>query len=375
MKTLSPALAQLVSSPGHRDDVVTQPAQPGKNAFALETAQKAGALMQRMAQHKTPNAGPKTDDDSAMQAMLAMLLSQQKPQEMTALSCLPQTQNNVAFHLVGKMPRFTGVKQPTVSDHPAVALPAVAKAQQLPEALQKLFAQMTTSGDVTLTPEQQSQLAALRAQDPRLVVPAAQPHQPRHSESKRIEVAAIATPRRSMVKEHVDERRAVTPASAAPLNPAMAIHTDKNNPLEVEKPVPLDLQPEEWGEKLTGMLKDRIHFQINQQQQISTIRLDPPSLGKLEIAIQLDAGKLTVHIGASQPDVCRSLQQLSEQLRHQLTGQNFTQVEVNVSTDSGNGGRNQQQRHPQQDDEILTGRTVSPEVSVGQQRDSLLIKV
>mgnify|MGYP003392527098 CR=1 FL=1 len=53
---------------------------------------------------------------------------------------------------------------------------------------------------------------------------------------------------------------------------------------------------DELGEKLTTLLKDQIHFQLNKQQQISTIRLDPPSLGKLEIAVQLDNGKLMVHI-------------------------------------------------------------------------------
>ena len=53
---------------------------------------------------------------------------------------------------------------------------------------------------------------------------------------------------------------------------------------------PATLSMDELGEKLTTLLKDQIHFQLNKQQQISTIRLDPPSLGKLEIAVQLDNG-------------------------------------------------------------------------------------
>ncbi len=83
------------------------------------------------------------------------------------------------------------------------------------------------------------------------------------------------------------------------------------------------LSMDELGEKLTTLLKDQIHFQLNKQQQISTIRLDPPSLGKLEIAVQLDNGKLMVHIGANQSEVCRALQQFSDDLRQHLTAQNF----------------------------------------------------
>ncbi|STK08205.1 lateral flagellar hook length control protein (FliK-like) [Escherichia coli] len=82
------------------------------------------------------------------------------------------------------------------------------------------------------------------------------------------------------------------------------------------------------GRKLTTLLKDQIHFQLNKQQQISTIRLDPPSLGKLEIAVQLDNGKLMVHIGANQSEVCRALQQFSDDLRQHLTAQNFMEVNV-----------------------------------------------
>ena len=42
-----------------------------------------------------------------------------------------------------------------------------------------------------------------------------------------------------------------------------------------------------------------IQFQLGQQQQVSTIRLDPPSLGKLEIAVQLEGERMLVRSGRS----------------------------------------------------------------------------
>ena len=136
----------------------------------------------------------------------------------------------------------------------------------------------------------------------------------------------------------------------------------------------VNTQSEDWGEQLTSLLKDRIQFQIGQQQQTTTIRLDPPALGKLEISIQIDAGKLVVHIGASQADVCRSLQQLSDNLRQQLTEQNFVQVQVQVSPD----GQSQQQDRRQgsgQQQQIISAIELENEDNNFKQNDSVLIKV
>ena len=133
---------------------------------------------------------------------------------------------------------------------------------------------------------------------------------------------------------------------------------------------PTVMSSDELGEKLTALLKDRIQFQLG-QQQTSTIRLDPPSLGKLEIAVQLDAGKLTVHIGASQSDVCRSLQQFSEDLRLHLTAQNFMEVNVQVSSE---GGQQQQQQSGRQQEEVMSALMLGDEPQY-QQKESVLIKV
>lgn len=140
--------------------------------------------------------------------------------------------------------------------------------------------------------------------------------------------------------------------------------------------VSVDTRAAQWGEALVHMLKENIHFQLSQQQQISTIRLDPPSLGKLEIAIQLDAGKLTVHIGASQADVCRTLLQCGDALRVQLTQQNFMQVEVQVSPDGQSQSDSRRQREDRQNDTAIRSAIELDADERGLQKsENLLIKV
>ncbi len=126
-----------------------------------------------------------------------------------------------------------------------------------------------------------------------------------------------------------------------------------------------------WAKKLTTLLKDQIHFQLNKQQQISTIRLDPPSLGKLEIAVQLDNGKLMVHIGANQSEVCRALQQFSDDLRQHLTAQNFMEVNVQVSSE----GQSQQQQQSGHQQEEVSAALQLDDAPQFQQNESVLIKV
>lgn len=146
--------------------------------------------------------------------------------------------------------------------------------------------------------------------------------------------------------------------------------------VQPERVIHVDTRAAQWGEALTHMLKENIHFQLGQQQQLSTIRLDPPSLGKLEIAIQLDGGKLTVHIGASQADVCRTLQQCGDALRVQLTQQNFVQVEVNVSPDGQSQSQSQRQRDDRQTPaQIVSAVELDAEETGLKLSDSVLIKV
>ena len=58
-------------------------------------------------------------------------------------------------------------------------------------------------------------------------------------------------------------------------------------------------------------------------------------MGKIDIALKLDGGRMQVHISAGQADVYRALQQTSGELRQMLVGYHVDQVTVQVSAQTG----------------------------------------
>lgn len=99
---------------------------------------------------------------------------------------------------------------------------------------------------------------------------------------------------------------------------------------QLAAPLRLDNGSRELPMQLHQALGDRLNIQINNQIQHATIRLDPPDMGKIEISLHFDAGKLQVQINAGQGDVYRALQQVSQELRQSLTEQHFVDVDVQV---------------------------------------------
>ncbi|WP_230979096.1 flagellar hook-length control protein FliK [Intestinirhabdus alba] len=97
----------------------------------------------------------------------------------------------------------------------------------------------------------------------------------------------------------------------------------------------LDSENSRWTQQLQSALGERLQLQVKNQIQHATIRLDPPEMGKIDIALQLDNGRVQVQISASHAEVYRALQQTSGDLRQSLTEQNFVQVNVQVSSQSG----------------------------------------
>lgn len=89
------------------------------------------------------------------------------------------------------------------------------------------------------------------------------------------------------------------------------------------------------AQQLHAALGERLQVQVKNQIQHATIRLDPPDMGKIDISMQIENGRMQVHINASQGEVYRALQQVSNDLRQSLTEQNFVQVNVQVSSQSG----------------------------------------
>lgn len=111
----------------------------------------------------------------------------------------------------------------------------------------------------------------------------------------------------------------------------------------LERSVRLQGPEAKWGEQMLSALRDNVELQVQQRVQSTTIRLDPPELGSMEIFLSHESGRLSVQITASQADVARLLQSTSERLRQELVGQHFTQVSVGVSSDSQSSQQHAQQ--------------------------------
>lgn len=122
-------------------------------------------------------------------------------------------------------------------------------------------------------------------------------------------------------------------------------------PLTAERPLKLHAPQTQWGEQMLASLREHVEVQINQRIQNATIRLDPPELGSLEIFLSHESGRLSVQLSAANADVGRLLQQTSERLRQELVGQNFVQVNVQVSADAQGGRQQGQPRQAWQGDE------------------------
>ena len=355
--------------------------QAGLNAMAERLiGAKVNQQQASTAEHKRNDADP-----AAMQALLAMLLAQsaqtatpaaaQKQPGGDVLKMLAQVQTSGAgaslLRQLASAMAEQGKTSTTSAEQHATDL------SSLPPKLQTLLASIAEDLPQA-TPDQQAKLATFSAQDLRAIAPESASLSPSQQISARVKSAQNGVPRPVM------ERK--TPAVTA--NPTLSTQTLLNTAAQGNQPVnalsdhnivstqvsaPVTVSSEELGEKLTALLKDRIQFQLGQQQQVSTIRLDPPSLGKLEIAVQLDAGKLMVHIGANQSDVCRSLQQFSENLRQHLTAQNFMEVNVQVSSE-GQSQQQQQQQSGHQQDEVTSALMLNDDPQF-QRNESVLIKV
>src|SRR5690554_4394953 len=141
--------------------------------------------------------------------------------------------------------------------------------------------------------------------------------------------------------------RLVAGASATSSDLGTRIDSSLTNPVVTESATlerTLKLQGPEtkWGEQLLQALRDNVELQMQQRVQNTTIRLDPPELGSMEITLSHEQGRLNVQISAQHSDVVRLLQQTSDRLRHELVAQNFTQVDVEIS--GGQPGQQHSQR-------------------------------
>jgi len=89
--------------------------------------------------------------------------------------------------------------------------------------------------------------------------------------------------------------------------------------------------PTAWRQTLQEALGERLNLQIGKNAEQAVIRLEPPMLGRVEISIRHAAGSLEVNITATHGEVLRQLNTVSENLRNDLAGRQYSDVSVNVS--------------------------------------------
>lgn len=156
-----------------------------------------------------------------------------------------------------------------------------------------------------------------------------------------------------------------TPASASP-SPAPSVGAAvTSTPSLPATTLKMDPEPSRWSEQLQSALGERLQVQVKQQIQHATIRLDPPDMGKIDIAMQIDSGRVQVQINASHAEVYRALQQTSNELRQSLTEQNFVQVNVQVSSQSGGQQQGRGHSFNGQQDAIMAGAEIAAHSSTG----------
>lgn len=142
-------------------------------------------------------------------------------------------------------------------------------------------------------------------------------------------------------------------------------------------PIKMDADEAKWAQQLHSALNDRLQIQVRNQVQHATIRLDPPEMGKVDISLQIENGRMQVHISASNGETYRSLQQISNELRQSLTEQNFVQVNVQVSSQSGQHQQRQQQSGSAQEANPMAGAVIDADdgFTTADHDDSVLLTV
>lgn len=105
-------------------------------------------------------------------------------------------------------------------------------------------------------------------------------------------------------------------------------------PLPVSTNAPLMQQAQE----MLTPLREQLRFQIDQQIKQAELRLDPPSLGKVELSIRLDGDRLHIQMHAANPSVRDSLQMGLERLREELAMDHGGQIDLDI----GQGDKREQ---------------------------------
>lgn len=197
------------------------------------------------------------------------------------------------------------------------ALPAMMLAMQAAKPAPAAGQPAGESNEVAATP-----VAAPRALPELAPAPSTMPATP----AARADAVAI--------KAHATSDGAPADSAAADTAPTMSgINPAAAQPAAARGAERLQLAgpPAAWRQTLHEALGERLQLQLGRGSEQATIRLEPPMLGRIEIAIRHSGGNLEVHIAASNGEVLRQLNTVSDSLRGDLAGRQYANVSVSVT--------------------------------------------
>lgn len=105
----------------------------------------------------------------------------------------------------------------------------------------------------------------------------------------------------------------------------------------------LGSHPSQLGQRLMHLLADKTELQFGLGLQKATIRLDPPSLGAVELSIAVDGDKVSVQLNSSVSQTRELMAQGLDQLRLQLQQKLGADIQLQLQTGDGQSGQRQRQ--------------------------------
>ena len=146
--------------------------------------------------------------------------------------------------------------------------------------------------------------------------------------------------------------------SSIPGAATATLATDISVPVSQPSVVKLAAEPAQSRPQLLDALGERIRLQVERHSEQATIRLDPPMMGRIEIMVRHEAGTLQVQLNASNAEVVRQLQAISDHLCQDLVQRQYTDVSVSVSGQPRDDRQQHQQKYPE-DERGIPGRALA----------------
>lgn len=135
-----------------------------------------------------------------------------------------------------------------------------------------------------------------------------------------------------------------TSNDASLANPLATQATTTTSALAQWQSEPLPTDPARFGQRLLQLLQDKVDLQLGLGLNKALIRLDPPSLGSVELSVQLDGDKLQVQLHSSNAQLREAMAQGLEQLRASLQQKLGSELQINLQLSAD--GQLAREAHP-----------------------------